>query len=782
MSDLISKKPYINRDICRLFLLIILTALLAFSCNPTKYIPEGETLLAGNHLNISRDGIKKSDLLPYIRQKPNKKIFGARFHLWLYNLSNIEKQKWPHGWLRQIGEEPVIYDPYATEKSEEQISSYIASKGHFDSEVSSDVQESKRRSEVYYSVDLTPPYTIRNLYYEIEDTNIRKLFYFDSVNCLIERGKPYDVDIISAERLRFERVVKERGFYGFSGEHIFFRVDSTIGKRQVNIYYQIRNFMTLDPFNRVIMVPHSMYRVNNVYIYPDFVPREALERGEAYFGSLDTTFYKGYYFITDKEKPGLKYDLVLQALYIRPGSIYNVTNTEQTQSHLLALKTFRMVNIVYDEAGINRNEDGSMRSLNCNVRLTMLSQQSFRVEVEGTNSAGNLGGAVNLIYLHKNLFRGAEQFNLKLKGAYEALSQQERSLRNTQEYGIETSLRLPKFFLPFLEKEDFIRKYNPTTSILAAYNYQNMPFYTRTMANATFGYTWNVRNYQTHIVNPLQVNAVNLLSIDSAFQQRIESSSYLAYSYRDVMILGGSYSFIYSNQMIKRSRYWFLRINAEAAGNLLSLAGRLAGASKTDGSYYFFGQPFAQYLRADIDMRYNIILNDASSVVYRGFIGAGIPYGNSRAIPFEKQYFGGGANGIRAWQVRSLGPGSYVPDDTRLLNQTADIKIEANAEYRFKLFWILEGALFLDAGNIWNYRADATQPGSQFSIKGLYNDIAIGTGTGLRFDFSFVIGRLDFGMKLRDPIIQTGSKWILLNRAYDLRRDFAMVIAIGYPF
>ncbi|HSL87468.1 MAG TPA: BamA/TamA family outer membrane protein, partial [Bacteroidales bacterium] len=180
--------------------------------------------------------------------------------------------------------------------------------------------------------------------------------------------------------------------------------------------------------------------------------------------------------------------------------------------------------------------------------------------------------------------------------------------------------------------------------------------------------------------------------------------------------------------------------------------------------------------------RYNIILNDASSVVYRGFVGAGIPYGNSRAIPFEKQYFGGGANGIRAWQVRSLGPGTYVPDDTRLLNQTADIKIEANAEYRFKLFWILEGALFLDAGNIWNYRADATQPGSQFSIKGLYNDIAIGTGTGLRFDFSFVIGRLDFGMKLRDPIIQTGSKWILLNRAYDLRRDFAMVIAIGYPF
>lgn len=779
---MISIRKYTRKNIYRFYLLFSFTALVAYSCNPTKYVPEGETLLDENHVNITRDGIRKSDVEPYIRQKPNKKIFGARFHLGLYNLSDLEKQKWPHGWLRQIGEEPVVYDPYTTEKSKEQIKSYIASKGHFDSEVSNDVQVTKRKSEVYYNVDLKPPYTIRNLFYEIEDPNIRNLFYFDSVNCLIERGKPYDVEVLSSERLRFERVVKERGFYGFSGEHIFFRIDSTVGNRKVDIYYEIRNFMTLDPYNRITTVPHSMYRVENVYIYPDFVPREALEKGEAYFSSLDTIFYKGYCFVTDRERPGLKYDLIIQSLYIRPGSIYNITNTEQSQSHLLSLRTFRLVNIVYDEAGMTRHNDQSMRALNCNIRLTMLSQQSFRVELEGTNSAGNLGGAVNLIYQHKNLFRGAEQFNLKLKGAYEALSQQERDLRNTQEYGIETSLRLPKFFLPFLEKEDFIRKYNPTTSILAAYNYQSMPFYTRTMANATFGYTWSVRNYQTHIVNPLQVNAVNLLSIDSTFKQRIESSSYLAYSYRDVMILGGNYSFIYSNQMIQRSRYWFLRINAEAAGNLLSLAGNLVGASKTEDSYYIFGQPFAQYIRADIDLRYNIILNDASSMVYRGFVGAGIPYGNSRAIPFEKQYFGGGANGIRAWQVRSLGPGSYETDDARLLNQTADIKIEANAEYRYKLFWILEGALFLDAGNIWNYRADDTQPGSQFSLRGLYRDIAVGTGAGLRFDFSFVIGRLDFGMKLRDPVIQDGSRWILINRSYNLRQDFTMVIAIGYPF
>ena len=239
----------------------------------------------------------------------------------------------------------------------------------------------------------------------------------------------------------------------------------------------------------------------------------------------------------------------------------------------------------------------------------------------------------------------------------------------------------------------------------------------------------------------------------------------------------------FNNQKIKKSRdYWFLRINAEASGNLLSLAEKLAGSKKTDGTYKIFGQPFAQYIRTDFDLRYNYILNDVSSIVYRGFFGIGIPYGNSKAIPFEKQYFGGGANGIRAWQVRSLGPGSYKPDDTKFLNQTADIKLEANAEYRFKLFWILEGALFLDAGNIWAYYNDSARPGAHFTFNKFYKDIAVGTGTGLRFDFKFVIGRIDLGMKLRDPLLTGGSKWIMMRRPYNFRDDYTVVIAIGYPF
>lgn len=768
-------RPYI------LFLLVLL--IISSSCNPTKYVPEQESLLEENHIKISRDGIKKSDLLPYIKQKPNKKIFGARFHLGLFNLSNIKKEKWPHSWLRRIGEEPVIFDQYAAGKSREQLESYISSKGFFDSRVRDSVATVKRRSEVFYDINLRTPYTIRNLYYEFADTNIQKLFYFDSVNCLIERGRPYDIDVLQAERLRFEKFVKDKGFYGFSSDHIYFRIDSTLGNRQVNVYYGIRNFLRIDNNNRTSYVPHPMYRIRNVFIYPDFSPREALERREAYAVSLDTLNHNGYYFVTAKDRRSLKYDIILQSLYIKPGSIYSVTNTEQTQEHLMALKVYRLVNIFFSEHDMKDAERKPGMLLDCHIQLTILDQQSYRVELEGTNSAGNLGGALNLIYQHRNLFHGAEQFNLKLKGAYESLSQKYTKMRSTQEYGAEAGMRLPRFYLPLLKKEEFVRRYNPTTSILAAYNYQEMPFYSRTMANATFGYNWIAHEYHTHIVNPLQLNIVNLLSIDSAFREKIESSSYLAYSYRDVMILGGNYSYIFNNQKIQKSRdYWFLRFNAEASGNILALGSRLAGSKKKEGTYSLLGQPFSQYVRADIDLRYNVILNDVSSLVYRGFLGVGIPYGNSKAIPFEKQYFGGGANGIRAWQVRSLGPGSYLPDETGLINQTADVKIEANAEYRFKLFWILEGALFLDAGNIWTYNEDVSRPGSKFNFSKFYKEMAVGTGTGLRFDFKFFIGRIDMGVKLRDPVLTEGSRWIMLNRNYDFRDDFTFVIGIGYPF
>ena len=774
------------------------------SCNPTKYVPEGESLLNENQIYVNKEGIKKIDLIPYVKQVPNKRIFGARFHLGLYNLSNINKQKWPHNWLRNIGEEPVIYDPYATDKTREQIKSYVASKGYFDAKVTDTVETANQKSDVFYDVDLLRPYTIRNLKYEIADSNIRNLCFFDSVNCEIIRGKPYDVDVLQAERSRFERFIRDHGFYGFTNDYISFRIDSTVGKRQVDIKYIVSDFTKLDANNRITSGPFAVYTLKNIYIYPDYVPKEALEGGEAYLKSLDTTFYKGYYFITSKKKPEVKYDLILESLYLKTGSVYSVTSTEQTQAHLLLLKIYRLVNISYSDAKENANLQGMELKLDCNIQLTLLSQQSYKIELEGTTSGGNLGGAVNLIYQHKNLFHGAELFSTKLKGAYAAYSQSKSGISSTEDYGLETSLRLPKFMIPFVRLEGFVKKYNPSTIFLAAYDYQKLPVYTRTVGNATFGYNWKAGNYQEHIFNPFQFNIVKLPFIDPDFENKILSSSYQASAYKDVLILGGNYSFIFNNQKIRNSRdYWFLRLNVETSGNFLSAIYKMAGVNKIQtivkdttkisadsitvtNNYHLLGQPFAQYIKTDVDIRYNYKFNDLSSIVYRGFFGIGIPYGNSRAIPFDKQYFGGGANDIRAWQVRSLGPGSYnprLPGDTSkvFLNETADIKLEANAEYRYKLFWILEGAVFIDAGNIWSYSYDPAREGSQFRFNRFYKEIAVGTGTGFRFDFKFVLLRLDIGVKLRDPLLKGTSPWVFLNGPYR-RDDFTIVLGIGYPF
>ena len=764
-------------------------------------MPDGASLLNKNHISINKEGIKKSDLIPYIKQVPNKRIFGTRFHLGLYNISNINKEKWPHNWLRKIGEEPVIYDSYLTTKTREQIKSYVTSKGYFDGHVSDTVHTISKKSDVFYNIDLLRPYTIRNLTYEIGDSNIRNLCFFDSVNCLIQRGKPYDVDVLQAERTRFERFIRDHGFFGFTNDYISYKVDSTVGNRQVDLKYDVRNFTRLDANNRISTGPFAVYTIKNIYIYPDFVPKEALEGGEAYLKSLDTTNYKGYYFITSRKKPEVKYDLIIQALYLKAGSVYNVTSTEQTQTHLLSLKIYRLVIINYNDSKDNESLQGMELKLDCNIQLSLLSQQSYKIELEGTNSAGNLGGALNLIYQHINLFHGAELFSTKLKGAYAAYAQKDKRLSSTSEYGLETSLRLPKFIVPFFKFENFVKKFNPYTTILAAYNFQKLPVFTRTVANATFGYNWKAGNYKEHIFNPIQFNIVKLPFIDPVFKAMILSSTYQTGSYTEVLILGGNYSFIFNNQKIKNSRdYWFLRVNAETSGNFLSTIYNLSGARKDSSavqkdlsgsqkivnSYHFLGQPFAQYVRTDIDIRYNYKFNNVGSIVYRGFFGIAIPYGNSSAVPFEKQYFGGGANGIRAWQVRSLGPGSYnpyPPGDTSkvFLNETADIKLEANAEYRFKLFWILEGAVFLDAGNIWSYIDDPARPGSQFRFNKFYKDIAIGTGTGFRFDFKFVIARVDVGMKLRDPLLDGTSHWIMLNGPYR-RDDFTIVLGIGYPF
>lgn len=770
-----------NKRLC--VILILFLVLLASGCNPTKYVRHGESLLDRNIVKTNNPALSKKELSRYIRQKPNKRIFGVRFHLALYNWSNIEKERWPHGWLRNIGEEPVIFDLVASNRSVEQIRSFLRSKGYFDAGVLETIETAKRRSNVYYNIDVTTPYTVRNIGYDISDSIIHTIVSIDTGSCVVSRAKPYDLDKIVAERSRMERTIRDWGYYNFNSDYIQINIDSTVGNRQVDITFMVRNAGQMAELTDTAEVMHARYKVRNVYIYPEYSPREAVASTEAYFESLDTTLYKNYYFVAPPGKPSIKYDLLLQSLSVRPNSIFNVSSSERSQKQLSSLKTYRLVNIDYTESPPGSLYQDNYKSIDGLIRLTPFEQQSFTIELEGTNSAGNYGAAVNLIYQHKNLFHGAQQFNMKLKGAYETLSETVTGFKNTQELGVEANVQFPEFLLPFPRKENFIRKYDPKSYLSIAYNYQKIPVYSRTVANATFGYNWKGNIFNTHGLYPFQLNLVNLPFIDPDFAHRIDTSSYLSYSYKDMLIMAGSYTWIFNNQQIQKSRdHTYFKFNFESAGNLAAVFSNIAGHAKRGDSFTLFGQEYAQYIRADIDLRYNRILNDASSVVYRIFAGAGIPYGNSKAMPFEKQYFGGGANGVRGWRVRSLGPGSFSDDVPSFVNQTADMKIELNAEYRFKLFWILEGAVFVDAGNIWTIKDDVDRPGAVFRFDKFMDDMAVGSGFGMRFDLNFVLLRADLGVKLRDPALQERPKWIRAVRHYNFRNDFSFVFGIGYPF
>ncbi|MFP4060819.1 MAG: BamA/TamA family outer membrane protein [Bacteroidales bacterium] len=751
-----------------------------FSCSPVKYVPESDYLLHDVEVKLEKKVVGKSEVKNYVRQKPNKKIFGfIRFHLGLYNLSKIEKDNWFNNWLREIGEKPVVYDEFLTRKSWEQIGLYMRNKGFYNAEVSDTVLFHKdKRATVQFFIKPGKPYLINSIGYNLEDTGLVKYIIPDTVNRLIKPGDKFDVDKLQEERVRIEQNLKSLGFYDFSKEFIYIEADTSIGDYKVDLILGIRENIVQDDVGNTSLENHKRYKINKLYFIDDYDPALELDNNGIPVGYKMELFDSiPFYHYNDLT---LKPAVLEQSNYIRPGKYYNINDADKTYRHISSLRVFKFVDVKFLPVGLN-DGDKEKNLLDCSINLSPLKLQSYAIEVEGTNSSGNIGVAGNLVYQHRNLFRGAEILDIRVRGAVETFNETYRNdLKNTLEFGLEANLRLPKFLLPF-KTEQFIKKYNPKTAITAAYNYQRRPDYTRTIANATFGYNWRQTNHISHIVNPFELNAVKIFEIDQAFLDTIRGT-YLENSYKDHYVSITSYSFVFNNQEIGSNKnFSFLRLNAETGGNSLLFLSQAANFEREEGNYRLFGLRFAQYIRSDLDYRYYQTINETDKLVYRIFAGAGLPYGNSEALPFEKKYFGGGANSLRAWQVRTLGPGSWSGELGRYPNVTADIKIEGSMEYRFKLFWILEGAMFLDAGNIWAISENDERVGALFEVDKFYKDIAIGTGFGLRFDFNFFLFRIDAGMKLRDPSYLTGQRWLPGNRPLT-GDDMAVSVGIGYPF
>jgi outer membrane protein assembly factor BamA len=748
--------------------------LLMSSCSTTKYVSGDQYLLNDYKIKTDNRKVDVEELSTYIRQKPNKKILLFKFHLGVYNLSKPDKDNGFNNYLRRIGEAPVIYDESVKDKSVNQLELFLRKKGYYKAEVTDSVIIDKKKASIVYTVAANKPYTIRKVNYRFEDPGLSEFVLKDTVNSLLKKNSLLDEDALILERERIETVLKGQGYFRFFKEFIYFSVDTSLRTYQTDVTMVFKKYRE-EGFDEEI--PHPRYRIREVYINTNYDLSIALSDRDLYESTLDTTRVKQINIIysgRENIKPGI----VIESNYLLPGQLYDVNNEIRTNRNLGALKLFRLVDIGFTDSG-ELNSDGEWL-IDCSILLTPSTLQSYTIDNEVTNSSGNIGAAGSLNYQHRNLFKGAENLDMRLKGAIETL---EGYSGNLAEVGAEVKITFPKFLLPF-RTDQFIKKFNPSTSLLFAYNFQRRPEFTRTVANASFGYVWRGNRNLTHTINPVELNLVKIPFRSAVFLEWLENEGKnIFYSYQPHLILNTNYGLTFTNQNIQKARdFVFVKYNVESAGNLLYSLYKTAGIKTDSLNYELFNVEFAQYVKSDIDFRYYNIIDENNSIVYRIFAGAGVPYANSTAMPFEKKYFSGGANSIRAWQVRSLGPGSYL-EKKRLTYpiQTGDIKLEANIEYRFKLFWVIEGALFVDAGNVWAVDKSDQRPGALFTFDNFYRDIAVGTGIGTRFDFSFFLFRLDIGLKTRNPVLAEGEKWIFGNRKITTN-DLQLNIGIGYPF
>ncbi len=781
--ELIAGKDIWNTGILKI--VVLFSALFLFSCSQVKFVPENKYLISKVEVNIDNSDINKETAKSYIKQKENYKILGfLKFHLFLYDLSSKKKSD---GWFKRIGEPPQIYDEALSQRSDEQLKEYAYSKGYFRASVTSnaDFNEKKRKVELTYNLKLGEQYRIRRINYMISDSTLEHIYFNSPEKQELEVGDPFDLEMLEKRRSEIVSLFRNKGYYYLSNDNILFLADTSSFSRQVILNLVIRPSGKTEIDSAKVFQP---FYINQFYysILPGNTAVTATRDSVGIFSDTIKWDNSVLYENRDVTYPPSLFDRTKQ---MKKGDLYNNASVESTFMAFNRLRQFRFVDIQFKEA--KASNDSNL--LDCYIRLAPLSKQSTSFDIEGTNTSGNFGVAGNVTYQHRNLFRGAEVFEVNLRGAIERLQHLNGNLPdyfNTRELGIESSIMIPKLLGPGNYISNFER-FLPKTVFTLGYNYQKRPEYTRTISNLKFGYDWKSTEDVRHIWNLLDYNKVKVYEYDPSFIESI-NDLYIKSSFVDHLILSMNYSFIYNNQRVNTLKnYTYARFNIESSGNLLWTLAKITNSNKvkvtdtlgvvTDKYYEFLKTRFAQYIRTDFEFRHGYKIDDYNSIVTRTFFGVGIPYGNFDVLPFEKQYFTGGANGIRAWPVRSLGPGTYRASPKNYPNQTADIKLEGNAEYRFKLTSFLEGALFLDAGNIWAINEKDNREGALFNFNTFYKQIALGTGVGLRIDFSYFIFRLDLGMKLRDPSQPKNSGWIIGDHPYS-SNDFNLNFAIGYPF
>ncbi|WP_026707234.1 translocation and assembly module lipoprotein TamL [Flavobacterium frigidarium] len=754
----------------------LFTAVLIAGCSGTRNLPEGDLLYTGGSVDVVSESTPKKErkaleaaLEPLLRPKPNASFLGMRPKLFFYNLAGEPtKDKGFRYWLRnKVGEPPVLYSEVDLEYNKKVLQNYAENNGYFNTTSVADSTRSGKKATAEYTLDPKRLYTIRDVKFPADSTLLGTAVNKVRRGSVLKKEAGYSLDNIKLERGRIDTRLKEKGFYYFNEDYLLVQVDSTVADHKVDLIVKIKN-ETPD-------LAKNQYKINKIVVYPNF----KLSKDSAAVVDEEKLEYNDFTII-DKEdlfKPRI-FD---RTLYFKKDDLYNRTNHNLSLNRLVNLGTFKFVKNQF------KVSDTVGNYLDAYYYLTPLPKKSIRAELLAkTNSANYTGTELNLNWSNRNLWKGAEQLTISAFGGVEVQVSGQNNGFNVYRFGTEANLIWPRIISPF--KFESSSGFVPKTKATLGYEFQNRTkLYSLQTLKGSFGYLWKENERKEHLFNLTEITYASPRNVTPLYQAQIDSTASLGRVIEKQLIFGPTYSYTYTNTMEKRKKNTFYyKGSIDLSGNITGL---LSGANiKKGDTIKVFDVPFSQFIKIENEFRHYLKLGPDSQLASRVIVGAGFAYGNSDEMPFIKQFFNGGTNSIRAFRARSLGPGTYdgsTNNNTFLPDQSGDIKFEFSTEYRAKIYGLVKGAVFLDAGNIWLLKEDPEKPGAKFS-KDFMNELAVGVGAGLRFDFSFLVLRTDLAFPIRKPYLADGERWVLdkisLGNSGWRSDNLVFNLAIGYPF
>ena len=743
-----------------------------YSCSITKYIPEGERLYTGANINIASDSLIEgekyltTELETALRPEPNAKFLGMRPGLYYYYKVQKEKPGFLNKWLyKQIGEEPVYQSNIQTNEVQDVLLNRLENNGFFYSRASSNFEEIEQEAFVTYNLNVPPPYRMERYRTDSLPAPIDQPIEEAVSKTELIKGMRFDLNNMKIERQRIDANLKEKGYYNFNSDFLIFEADTN---QYANKRFDL--FLTLKKdVPNLALLPYKLTKIN---VFPNYEGNDSTltrsERLDAKNYIQDTLFFR-----PDRLNPFIT---------LKEGQFYNPLTSKNTARRLATIGAYKYVNIQYKEIAATLGD--SIGALEANIYLSPLTKRAIRAELQAVTTSNNFAGPnLALTYSNRNLFKGGETFNIITNTGYETqIAGGDNTGLSSLILGLKGELVFPRVISPFKINEDFFKYSVPKTKTRLGVDYlSRSALYQLVSGNAIFGYSWNANRYINYNINPISINYTSLSNTTQEFEDILDQNPFLRQSFEQKFISGLTFSFTYNGMIdANKANQFFLNSTLDIAGNSISLFDKegMQGAPKT-----FLGLEYAQYAKAYMDMRFhrNFGKNRAQTLATRLFAGYGLAYGNSTVLPFVKQFSSGGPYSVRAFRIRSLGPGTYNKNtdnnnDDTFFDQTGNIRLEANIEYRFPIYSFFKGALFADAGNIWNSTANPEFDGKDKFTSNFINELGMGVGIGLRVDFQGFVIRFDLAAPFHDPSLAESER-------FEFKVDKTILnFAIGYSF